>query len=699
MDQNEEKNLEAQPDQEFDLDEIMKEFAGESGEMPAALSGALPQEDPLPTQMEELVPNAPAGNAAPASSGVTGDTIRLDDLAKVVASVDTGAAEPVEEPPVEAEAPDASAEEAAEETVEPFSENWEPQYEEPMGEYIPAPIPAPIPFRPKSRLRELKKKLIAGPEKRYYDLSELGLGKLQAAIFLNLLIVGLCAGAAFLYAADMIPAGRMRLLVFSQILAMLVSALLGCYTLMDGFSDLFHGKFTLNTMLVLTLAACCVDAVYCLMELRVPCCAAFSLELTMALWHRYETRSTEMGMMDTMRKATRLHSVVKVPDYYQGRPGILRGEGEVEDFMDNYAVPSGPEKVQSAFAFISLLLCIGISVLAGLRHGVSLAVQILSTSLLVAVPASFFVALSRPMAVLERRLHMVGTVFCGWKGVKGLRGKAAFPLTDEDLFPAGSVKLNGVKYYGDRNPDDVVCYAAALMRVNGGNLEPLFRQLLKSRGGAEYEADNFQSYPAGGIGGEVCGEPVLLGTLNFLQDMGVEIPEGTMVSQAVYCSIDGTLSAVFAISYGKLRSAAAGMVSLCGYRKISPVILCGDFMQNESFLRSKFSVSTRRMAFPERSDRLELAQRKPTQEDASLALTTQEGLAPVAYAVTGARALRTATTLGLVIHMLAGILGMLIMAALAYIGSAELLTPINVLLYQLVWMIPGLLVTCWTRAV
>jgi len=42
---------------------------------------------------------------------------------------------------------------------------------------------------------------------------------------------------------------------------------------------------------------------------------------------------------------------------------------------------------------------------------------------------------------------------------------------------------------------------------------------------------------------------------------------------------------------------------------------------------------------------------------------------------------------------------MLIMLALAYIGSVELLTPVNVLLYQLVWMIPGLLITEWTRTV
>ena len=83
----------------------------------------------------------------------------------------------------------------------------------------------------------------------------------------------------------------------------------------------------------------------------------------------------------------------------------------------------------------------------------------------------------------------------------------------------------------------------------------------------------------------------------------------------------------------------------------------------------------------------------------ALALTTQEGLISSAYAVTGARALRSASIVGVVIHMIAGILGLLIMAALAYLGDLELLSPFNILLYQLVWMIPGLLITEWTRSI
>lgn len=572
--------------------------------------------------------------------------------------------------------------------------------------FTPAPeikaeeIPAPIPFStPHSRLRELKKKLVSGPEKRYYALSEAGIGKLQAAIAVNVLVVLLCAGVTTLFMVGAVPENRLRLVVFSQVLAMLISALMGCQLMLDAFIDLFKGKFTLNTLLTVTFFVCLADSYYCLQEIRVPCCAAFCLSMTMALWARYERHTTEMARMDTMRKAVRLHGIVRKENYYQGKAGLLRTEGEVEDFMDTYNQTSGPEKVQNVYALLSLLGCIAIAVFAGISSGVSMGVQILSTSLLVAVPASFFLSAARPAAILEHRLHMVGTVLCGWQGVKALCGKAVFPLGDTDLFPQGCTKLNGVKFYGSRNPDEVVSYTTSLICQAGGGLVPVFQQLLTSREGTLQTVESFRNYGGGGIGGMVCGEPVLMGDMAFLQDMGVEIPEGTMVSQAVYAAIDGELCAVYAISYAKMRSAAAGLVTLCGYRRLNPVMVGSDFMLTEEFIQAKFGIKTNRIAFPEPDIRRTLNAVTPDPDAPVLALATREELLSTAYAVTGSRALATATRLGVAIHLVGGILGMLIMLVLAILGNTELLTPTNVLLYQLIWAVPGLLVTEWARAV
>lgn len=679
--------------QDFDLEDILKEFSEHpEAEKPAQPAGQMPElrldkellEESEAPEAKEPEPQEPEESALPDTQEFSpveepaSDAITTDEPASAVPPTDEPTV--VMDLPEEPEAPQPAVAEPAFEVEEEF-------------------IPAPIVFTPRSRLKELKKQLVAGPERRYYELSEMGVGKLQAAVLLNLLVVLISGGVTALFALELVPENRMKLVIFSQVLAMLISALLGCNLMLDSLGDLFKGRFTVNTLLTLTFAACLIDGVFCLKELRVPCCAAFSLEMTMALWARLQKHNTEMAQMDTMRKAVRLHGIVRVENYYEGKDGLLRKEGEVSDFMDTYKKMPSPEIVQSIYAVLSLLVCIGIAVFAGMLHGLSMGVQILSTSLLVAVPASFFVSISRPMAILEARLHMVGTVLCGWEGVKDLCGKAVFPISDLDLFPQGSTKLNGVKFYGSRNPDEVVSYTTSVIHIAGGGLVPVFDQLLKSRNGSVYPVHSFRNYGDGGIGGEVDGLPVLVGTMAFLRDMGVEIPEGTMVSQAVYAAVDGELCAVYAISYAKMRSAAAGLVTLCGYRKLKPLKLSGDFMLTEDFLRSKFNVKTKRIAFPDRDTCQKLQQHPIDPEEPVLALTTREELVSAAYAITGARALRLSTKLGVIIHLIGGTLGLIIMLVLGYLGSTQLLTPANILLYQLIWAVPGLLMTEWTRIV
>ena len=333
-------------DLNLDLDDIMKEFAAEE-ERPIQETSAQELLEAvlneagvrLGEDTDETLRFTPAVASADVSvADVTGDTAVFDPVA--VTSV--------EEEPEEEELGDTlrfgkdemDIIRQAAEKAEPYSENWEPEYEQPIAEYVP---PQPIVFQPRSRLRELKRKLVAGPERRYYELVEQGVGRLQIAMLLCLVVVLLSGGALALNGLEMVREDRMRLMVFGQVFGMLVAALLGSFQLVNGGANLIKGRFTTDAMLLVTFVACCVDGALCLTQLRVPYCAAFSVEVLMSLWAEYQRRNTEMGQMDTMRKATRLDGVVKSPEFYEGRPGLLRSEGQVEDFMDHYNAPTTPE--------------------------------------------------------------------------------------------------------------------------------------------------------------------------------------------------------------------------------------------------------------------------------------------------------------------------------------------------------------------
>ena len=707
--------MDTNQNQDFSLEDIMKEFGGQE-EQTTALDDTQVMEPVTGEVPQTTIIMEPVKTQEPTQEAVSGDTIIMkplggDTIAMKPLGGDTIAMEPVVShgDPVESVTSDTirldpkqlpqgkvnDAQPIKEEQPEQeaFTEQWEPEYEQPMGEYVP---PQPILFHPHSRLRELKRKLVAGPEKRYYEISEIGFGKLQLAIAVTLLVTLVSAGVSALHALNMVSPERTRLLVFGQLFLMLLAALPGSFQLVEGLTDLLKKRFTVNTLLVFTFIACCVDAAFCLSSMRVPCCAAFSLEMLMSLWGSYHKRSTEMGMMDTMRKATQLDKLAVAEDLYEGKTGLLRGQGQVEEFMDTYRTASGPEKVLNWYALSVLLAAVVLGVVAGVMHGVNAGVQVLAVSLLAGLPATSFITLTRPMAVLERQMHKLGAVLCGWQGVKGLRGKQVFPISHVDLFPVGAAKMNGVKFFGSREPDEIVAYCTALVVADGGGLAPLFTQVLDSRNGRHYHVEELCAYP-GGIGGLVCDEPVLVGQLSFLQDMGVEMPEGIRVNQAVCVAIDGELCGLFAVTYEKTKYAAVGLTALCADRKIKTVLTNGDFMLTESFLRAKFGVNPKRLTVPDYEICQKLREKQLPEDAPALLMTTRDGLAPFACGAVGARALYTASILGLVLHMAGGILGLAAMAVLTVLGGMDLLTPENMFLYQLVWLIPGLLITMWTK--
>ena len=689
-------------EQAFTLEDIMKEFGDPAQEELIPQEEAVPQEETFeeepaqaPDDVTQEIPEEP--EEAQQDAFAAGDTIRMD-------AVKFGKGTVHNAQPVDDELDAAPQIPVQEEQTEPFSEEWEPEYEQPIAEYVP---PRPILIHPRSKIRELKRKLVAGPEKQYYILLEQGLSKLQAAIFFCGLVALISAGATAVYAAGMVGPNRTKLMIFGQLLAMLICALLGSYQLLEGLADLKNKRFSLNTLLAFSFLFCVIDGVLCLQDLRVPCCAAFGLQMTMSLWSAYQRRNTKLGQLDTMRKATHLEGIGLQADYCEDGAGLLRGEGRVEDFMDHYASPSRLSKVLSVYAVAALCVSVALGIAAGVLHGISTGViggistgvQVAAVTLLVSMPASIFVTVSRPLAVLERRLHRLGAVICGWQGIEGLSQKAVFPITHDDLFPGTAVKLNGVKFYGDRESDQVVAYCAALISADAGALKLIFEHLLESRNGVHYSVEHFNAYENGGIGGEINGEPVLVGTLDFLKQMGVEVPSGIRLHDAVGVSIDGQMCGLFALTYETLRSAGAGLQTLCGYRKLRPILVCGDFMLTQEFISTKFSVREKKVIFPEQSVRAAL-QAKTLEPDSSiLAISTGNGLAPIAYCVTGARTAKKACTAGVIVHMIGGIVGIAMMVVLAVLGARELLTPLNMLLYQLVWMVPGLLITEWTRTI
>ena len=159
-----------------------------------------------------------------------------------------------------------------------------------------------------------------------------------------------------------------------------------------------------------------------------------------------------------------------------------------------------------------------------------------------------------------------------------MSGEAGLIIEDADLFPPQNVTQGGMKLYGSRPAPMVIGYANAVVQTAGSGLVPLFEQMMHDQNGRRYTVDSFRRYESGGLGATIRGDVVLMGSIAFMKLMRVRVPEGTRLKQAVYLSVNGELTAVFALNYAPAESVRAGLASVLRAGALVPVLATRDFM-------------------------------------------------------------------------------------------------------------------------
>ena len=102
-----------------------------------------------------------------------------------------------------------------------------------------------------------------------------------------------------------------------------------------------------------------------------------------------------------------------------------------------------------------------------------------------------------------------------------------------------------------------------------------------------------------------------------------------------------------------------------------------------------------KVEYPQLTDRVALSE---AEEDRGLprALLLREGLLPYAEAVVGGRRLRTAVRRATWLSLAGSAAGVLLTAYLVSLGKFDLLTPLSLTVFLLLWTLPVLLMSDWT---
>ena len=487
------------------------------------------------------------------------------------------------------------------------------------------------------------------------------------------------------------------LLSFGELALLLLCSLFAFDVLVSGLGKILTLRFDFSTLLSVEVILGVIHSFLCLKEQKPGYAPLICLALTCGLWGLTLQKSTIAHSMDAARKSGGRNALMKEPDLFLKQWGILRGKGSMQTFLEEFERPGLPERLLNLYALLVLVAGLVGAILSP-RENTGLLGNWLIISL-AGTPLCGFLVVARPWSILARRLGEKGAALHGWVGAKRLSGKVCVPVSGKELFPGDHVKLNGIKYFGGANPDRVVSYMAAIMETVGSDIAHLFQEQVEIRGARRHMVSRFRRYESGGVNAEIGLDSVLVGSLRFMQSMGVEMPAGTRVSQAIYMAIDGELAGVFALQYTVTKASAEALGALSMMKHITPLITAGDFVITESFLRSRFRVDTTRVLFPHLNVRAELARAEGSPNAKPCALIKDESFSAKALCVAGSRALTTAIIWGFWVALAGGCMGLSIMTVLTFLETQSVISLTNLVLYQLIWAVPGLLLSGWTRNV
>ena len=672
---------------ELSLEAILAEY-GKGGRQPVpteeAATPETPAEEKAPVPVSEAVPpsetEAPSEPAAPEKNepeyeSPAPDRVALKDIMSqtvdaVLEDEDDGViAQPVPLRERLAAVLERFHRPAAEQRRRPAFQDTEQLFDEPEPEEPPEPEPLP-------------EDVLRGAKRRC--------SRLRGGLIWGMLPALALVAAAVLQELEKLPSAWLdEALLRCAVLGggLLLTALACIPVWKQAASLLREGKAGCElcaAVAVLTQLICCVCGMVTGSTRATPYAAAGALLILACQWGLYLEASA-------LRNAYHLLVLNGTVPYVASvtAAGVCRQQGTAEGF---YRLCSKPDPARRWQNYALPLVLATAAVLSGVVcfSGGNMSDFPWVLTALTTAGAGLGIPLSGalPMYYLSRRLSRSGCAAAGYAGAKAVSRPRRLVLTDDDLFPAGTVTLNGYKVFGEER-SRAVSYAASVARAAGSSLTPLLERQLTAEGGFHLSVEWVNYCEEGGVEANIRGETVLMGSAYFMKKRKVALPRDMKLSTGVFLAVDGALTAVFAVKYQPSRNAEWALRTLKRFH-IVPVLAVRSGNVTPGLIKRKFGVDAKPV-YPDVSTRLALAQLAEQQGEQPCVAICREGLMPLVESVAGSRravkAIRTATILSY-IGAAAGV-------ALAYyltsVGNFALLTPIAMVLYQVLWLLPTLL--------
>ncbi len=367
------------------------------------------------------------------------------------------------------------------------------------------------------------------------------------------------------------------------------------------------------------------------------------------------------------------------------------------DFPSNFLkisyAPDPSEDLASKLAPITSLAAIIIALLYGVvKLSFSDAVNTLSLITALAIPVSTLLAVNLPVKLLCKNLNGYGAMLSGYPSIKQFCDSTAIMMDANEVFPADSIDLEGIKSFEDYNVDESLLCGIAILKEAQNPLANAFDSVINETKEKLPEVESVLYEDELGLVGWINGERILVGSRNLMEKYRVDVPSPdyeekytSKGSQITYLARAGRPVAMIVTKYhadpelkAELQRAEANGISF--------LIRTTDYNITDELIAKLYNLFYRSIkVLPTGLGNVLKEAQGVTEETSRAYLITHGKASSLARAVSGSVRIKGNISLAIIIQLAAVILGILIASTLSLYAGVEVMGSLEVLIYALFW--------------
>ena len=406
-----------------------------------------------------------------------------------------------------------------------------------------------------------------------------GLREVKRTLYLRLFALGITVFLSFVFALILWSAPNPSVFALTSIIIGSCAVVIGFPTVAGGIGNVFRLKFDSNSLPAISLVICMLQAVLLFFNVETAGAAALiskNLYLPLAilgLWFAH------LGKVFTINRVVRnfkmlsgngdKYAVNVVED--EGMTSVLakgidvdyaiiaaqKKTGFIENFLDMSYMPdqadAGAGIMAPAVVILSILISAVYCVVGG--FGLHDFFTVLAAAIVASCPLCASFCISLPLGMAVKKLFRFGGAIFGYRATEGCGDINTIAVQGYELFPKGSIILQGIKTFSGNRIDDAIIDAASVVCQAKSALRDVFLQVIDNNEKVLKKVDTIVYEDTMGISAWVDNKRVLIGTKDLMNNHGIFTPSKDYEErylnsgcELIYLSVSGELTAVFIIS-------------------------------------------------------------------------------------------------------------------------------------------------------